>query len=199
MAARCWPPGCFRPGTGPTTARSSSIATTGPGGRPRLELVYKTSSQQLRLALARVWAAQLGEVGIAVEVRPFEATTVLADYKKGNYQLGSYTTAAISEPDFLYAYFSSTRIPTAKDPNTLNRWFYSDARVDELTELGRRTVDRERRRAIYAEVQAILARDVPIVPLWHENNLAVMNIDLRGYQLYPSASLWGLVTATKQR
>jgi peptide/nickel transport system substrate-binding protein len=171
----------------------------GPGPRPRLRLIYKTSSEQLRVALARVWAAQLGEVGIAVDVESFESVTVFADYKKGNYQLGSLQTASITEPDFLYAYFNSSRIPTAEEPNALNRWAYADARVDELTELGRRALARDQRRAAYAEVQAILARDVPIIPLWHEDNVAVMNRELRGFELFPSGSLWGLLTASKAR
>jgi peptide/nickel transport system substrate-binding protein len=171
----------------------------GPGGRPRLRLGLKTSSQQLRVALARVWAAQLAEVGIAVEVQSFEFSTVFADYKKGNYQVGSLQTTAITEPDFLYAYFHSSRIPSAEDPNSTNRWHYRDRRVDELTELGRRTADRAKRRAYYAEVQAILARDVPIIPLWHENNVAVMNVDVRGFELHPSAGWWGLVSASKVR
>lgn len=171
----------------------------GPGPRPRLRLVFKTSSDQLRVALARVWAAELAEVGIAVEVESFEWATVLADYKVGTYQLGSMQTAAITEPDFLYAYFHSSRIPTAEEPNSLDRWAYADPRVDQLTELGRRTLARDRRRAAYAEVQAILARDVPIIPLWHEDNVAVMNGELRGFELFPSGSLWGLLTASKTR
>jgi peptide/nickel transport system substrate-binding protein len=172
----------------------------GPAGpRPRLRLVYKTSSDQFRVALARVWAAQLAEVGIAVEVRSFEFSTVFADYKKGNFQLGSLQTAPIGEPDFLFAYFHSSRIPSEEDPNSQNRWRYANARIDELTELGRHTVDRERRRACYAEVQAILAREVPIIPLWHEHTVAVMNVDLRGFEIYPSSGLWGLVTASKER
>ena len=120
----------------------------GPGGRPRLRLTYKTSSDALRVALARVWAAQLGEVGIAVEVQSFEFPTVFTDYKQGNYQIGSLQTATIAEPDFLLAYFHSSRIPSPDDPNALNRMRYASARVDELTELGRRTLDRGRRRAL---------------------------------------------------
>ncbi|HWM84411.1 MAG TPA: ABC transporter substrate-binding protein, partial [Kofleriaceae bacterium] len=171
----------------------------GQGGRPRMRLTYKTSSDQFRVALARVWAAQLGEVGIAVEVQSFEFTTVFADYKKGNYQLGSMQTAAITEPDYLYTYFHSSRIPSERDPNAQNRWRFHDPRVDELTELGRRTLDRGRRRAQYAEVQQILAREVPIIPLWHEHNVAVMNRDVRGFQLHPSANLWGMLTTSKLR
>jgi peptide/nickel transport system substrate-binding protein len=171
----------------------------GPGGLPRMRLVYKTSSDPFRLALARVWASQLAEVGIAVEVQSFESKTVFADIKKGNFQLASMQTAPITEPDFLFTYYHSSRMPTPDDPNAHNRWRYRSARVDELTALGRRTMDRERRREIYGEVQEILARDLPVIPLWHEDNLAVRNVSVSGYGLYPSASLWGLLTTSKRR
>ena len=171
----------------------------GPGPRPRMRLVYKTSSDQFRRALARVWAAQLGEVGIAVEVQSFEQQTFFTDIKKGRYQLASMQTSPITEPDFLFTFFHSSRIPTDKDPNTHNRWRYVNRRVDELTELGRRTLDRAERKKIYAEVQSILASELPVIPLWHEDNLTLMNIDVSGYQLFPSASFWGLLTTHKQR
>ena len=171
----------------------------GPGPRPRMKLVYKTSSDQFRRALARIWAAQLGEVGIAVEVQSFEQQTFFADIKKGRYQLASMQTSPITEPDFLFTYFHSSRIPTPADPNMHNRWRYRNPRVDELTVLGRRTLDKEARRKIYAEVQALLASDLPVIPLWHEDNLTLMNVDVTGYTLYPTASFWGLLTTHKQR
>jgi peptide/nickel transport system substrate-binding protein len=93
----------------------------GPGGKPRFTLVYKTSADQFRVAVARVIASQLGQVGIAVEVRPFEFATCFADIKKGNYQIASMQTADITEPDLLYTYFHSDRIPTKADPNANNR------------------------------------------------------------------------------
>jgi peptide/nickel transport system substrate-binding protein len=171
----------------------------GPGPRPRMKLVYKTSSDQFRRALARIWASQLGEVGIAVEVQSFEQQTFFNDIKRGRYQLASMQTSPITEPDMLFTYFHSSRIPSAADPSTHNRWRYTNARVDELTTLGRRTLDRAERVKIYAQVQRILASEVPVIPLWHEDNLTLMNVDVTGYQLIPSASLWGLLTTHKQR
>jgi peptide/nickel transport system substrate-binding protein len=171
----------------------------GPGGRPRLRMIYKTSSDQFRRALARVWAAQLGEVGIEVEVQSFEQQTFFADIKKGNYQLASMQTSPITEPDLLFTFYHSTRIPSPQDPNAHNRWRYDSPEVDRLTELGRRTLDKERRREIYGQVQEILARDLPVIPLWHEDNLTLMNVDVSGYALYPTASLWGLLTTQKRR
>jgi peptide/nickel transport system substrate-binding protein len=171
----------------------------GPGGQPRLRLVYKTSSDQFRLAIARIIAAQLADVGIAVEVRSFEFGTFFNDIKRGAFQLATMQTAPITEPDFLYAYFHSERIPTAADPGLGNRWRYRSPRVDRLTEQGRRVASRERRAAIYQEVQQILAQDLPVVPLWHEDNVVVVREEVTDYQLFPSAGLRGLQHARKRR
>jgi peptide/nickel transport system substrate-binding protein len=161
----------------------------GPGGQPRMRLTYKTSASQFRLAIARVIAAQLEEIGIAVEVQSFEFGTFFADVKAGNFQLASMQTSAISEPDFYYTYFHSERIPTEESPHMHNRWRYRSERVDALTELGRKTMEREERVAIYQEVQAILARELPIIPLWHEDNIAVMNKSVKDYGVLPNARL----------
>lgn len=169
----------------------------GPGGEPRFRLSYKTSASQFRLAVARVIASQLSEVGIAVDVQSFEFGTFFADVKKGNYQLASMQTSAISDPDFYYTYFHSARIPTPAEPHLHNRWRYRSDALDELVELGRVTMDREKRKKIYAEVQRIFAEDLPIVPLWHEHNIAVMNKSVSGYGLLPNARLGGLAGVAK--
>ena len=169
----------------------------GPDGRP-LRLTYKTSSDRFRLAVARVLASQLGQVGIEVDVRSYEFATMFADVKKGAFQLASMQTASISEPDFLFAYFHSSRIPGPSHPDDNNRWRYRNPAVDALTQLGRLQLDREARKATYAKVQRILATDLPIIPLWHEDNVVVTNRDVAGYTIYPDARLWGLVTTTKR-
>ncbi len=169
-----------------------------PGPAPRLHLVYKTSSDQFRVALARVMAAQLGEIGIDVEVRAFEFATFFADIKKGQYQIATMQTSDIGEPDYYRTYFHSTRIPSDKDPNATNRWRYRNARVDELTEAGRRELDLGKRRTIYGEAQRIVAEDVPIVPLWHEDNVVLTNRDVVGFTIYPNARFNGLITVEKR-
>ena len=167
------------------------------GPRPRLALTYKTSSDSFRVALARTLAAQLSEVGIAVEVRSFEFATFFADVKKGQFQLASMQTAELTEPDYYYAYFHSSRIPSAANPDGGNRWRYSNARVDTLTSAGRAELDRDRRKVIYSEVQKLVAADVPIVPLWFEDNVVVAGRAVRGYRLTPNARFVGLISTTK--
>jgi peptide/nickel transport system substrate-binding protein len=170
--------------------------TPGPDG-VRLRLVYKTSSDIFRVAIARLLAAQLGEVGIAVEVRAFEFATFFADIKKGDYQIATMQTTPITEPDFYYAYFHSSRIPDASDPDAQNRWHYRNAELDQLVAQGRHTLDPAARKPLYARAQQLVARDLPIIPLWHEDNIALENVDVAGYQIVADGRLAGLVAATK--
>lgn len=169
----------------------------GDGPRPRLSLTYKTSADDFRLSVARVIAAQLAAVGVAVEVRSFEFGTFFADIKRGQYQLASMQTAEIGNPDYYFAYFHTERIPTKKDPDATNRWRYRNAKVDELCQAGRDVLDPDRRRAIYSEVQRLVADDVPIVPLWHEDNVIFHNVDVQGFVAVPNARFANLAKVKK--
>ncbi len=170
----------------------------GAGPKPRARLVYKTSSDAFRVTLARVIAAQLAEVGLDVEVRSFEFATFFSDIKKGSYQLASMQTSDITDPDFYFTYFHSSRIPDATNPDGGNRWRYKNARVDELTRAGRHELDRVKRKALYSEVQRLVAGEVPTIPLWHEDNVVLSNVDVQGYAITPNARLIGLASAWKR-
>ena len=167
-------------------------------GQPHLHLVYKTSSDAFRIAIARVLAAQLAEAGIEVEVRAFEFATFFSDIKRGSFQLATMQSGE-DEPDSLYMHFHSTRIPDDGNRDAGNRWRYRNAEVDRLTLDVRRELDPVRRKAAYARVQQILADEVPIVPLWHEDNIVLSARDLAGYAITPNARFAGLVGVVKQR
>ncbi len=169
----------------------------GAGPAPRFSLTYKTSSDAFRVSVARVIAEQLGSVGIAVDVMPFEFPTFFADIKKGQYQLASMQTADITEADFYFAYFHSSRIPTDKNRDAGNRWRYRNPDVDTWTEQGRKQTDLTLRKAIYGQIQQRIASDVPIVPLWHEDNVVVTNRRVHGFVMSPNARLGGLTAVFK--
>ncbi|HEX2574568.1 MAG TPA: ABC transporter substrate-binding protein [Polyangia bacterium] len=170
----------------------------GPGPRARFTLVYKTSSNRFRVALAQVLAAELADVGIDVDLRPLEFATFFADVKAGNFQLFSLQITEISEPDLYTTFFSSDRVPTREDPDRGgNRARYRNPEVDRLLAAGRRELDLDGRRRIYGEIQKILARDVPVIPLWHEDNVAVLGKDVTGYEMVPTGQFVSLARTHK--
>jgi peptide/nickel transport system substrate-binding protein len=168
------------------------------GGRPRFHLVFKTSSNKFRVAMARVIASMLADVGIEVELRPYEWGTFFADVKKGNFQMFMMQIPEIAEPDLYTTFFASDRIPTRDDLDAgNNRVRYRNPELDRLLDAGRLELDRGKRKRIYATVQRILARDVPVISLWHDDNVAVMRKNVRGFQVLPTAMLTSLARAYK--
>lgn len=169
------------------------------GPLPRFTLVYKTSSNRFRVAIAQVIAAQLAQVGIEVDIRPLEFATFFADVKAGNFQIFTMQIPEIAEPDLYTNFFHSSRIPTREEPDRGgNRVRYRNPQLDGLLDEARRQMARDQRRADYAEVQRLLARDLPIISLWHEDNVAVMGRTVEGFTLLPTGQLISLARAFKQ-
>ncbi|HEX2719812.1 MAG TPA: ABC transporter substrate-binding protein, partial [Candidatus Deferrimicrobium sp.] len=156
----------------------------GEGPLPRLRLTYKTSQNEVRRRVATVIQEQLRQVGIAVEIQSLEWGSFFYDIKKGNFQIYSLTWVGISDPDIFHHAFHSRSAP----PDGANRGGYSDAEVDRLTEAARHEPSREKRREMYRRVQRILARDLPVFPLWAGRNLLVRDRRLAGFLLTPDES-----------
>jgi peptide/nickel transport system substrate-binding protein len=156
----------------------------GEGPLPRLRLTYKTSQNEVRRRVATVIQEQLRHSGIAVEIQSLEWGTFFSDIKKGNFQIYSLTWVGIADPDIFHHAFHSRSAP----PDGANRGGYSDVEVDRLTEAARREPSREKRRETYRRVQRILARDLPVFPLWAGRNLLVRDRRLAGFLLTPDES-----------
>ena len=113
----------------------------------------------------------------------------------GNFELYSLTSAAIVDPDFHRWLLSSANIPPAG--GSTNRGGYSNPELDRLIALGAGQTDLEARKETYRQVQAIVMRDLPVVPLWYETVVAARSERVEGYTLSPFASYAGLATARK--
>ncbi|WP_163990534.1 ABC transporter substrate-binding protein [Pyxidicoccus caerfyrddinensis] len=162
----------------------------GPGGRPRLTLSLKTSTDRLRRAVGLVLKEQLARGGVQVEVRALEFGTFFDDVRRGRFELFTLKWASVMEPDLLRGAFHSMNIPTAENNwGGFNRGGLRDAALDSVLEAAARA-PREERTALYAEAQQRLDALMPILPLWHEDSVAVVSTRLEGFE--PSAH--GLLT-----
>ena len=142
----------------------------------RFHLTMKTSTEETTRLLAAVLQDQLRKVGIALDIRSFEFATFYADVVKGSFQLYSLRWIGGNEdPDIFYYAFHSSSFP----PKHANRSYYVNPEMDRLIEAGRSTVDQEKRKPIYAQVQQILARDLPYINLWYFDNVVVHSTRVR--------------------
>lgn len=164
------------------------------GDKPRLRLVYRTSTDSTSVAVARILRRQLGEVGIEMELRTNEWGVFFSDIKQGLYDLFTLSAVGVTDPDW-YAYvFDSRRMP----PNGANRTFYSNPEVDRLIEAGRATADESLRAPIYQRLQHITAAELPLLPLWYSHNVVVAGRNVHGYQAVPDGDFGALVATRKE-
>jgi peptide/nickel transport system substrate-binding protein len=170
----------------------------GPGPRTRATLTWRTSNKRDRVAMAHAMARQLGEVGLDVEVRPFEFATFMEDVRKGNFDLFTMQFVDLVEPDVLRSLLHREKIPTPENNyGGLNRFRYDDPAMNQALDAGLAVAAPERRKPHYATVQRLLMEELPFLPLWHEDNVLVHRRTLRVPAPLPTAPLEGLLDATK--
>lgn len=153
----------------------------------RFSLEYKTSSNPFRVAIARVIAASWRRIGIDARVRPLEWGVFFADVKQRRFQVLGLQMPEIGVPDILYDFFHSSSIPSPRRPDGANRWGYASAEVDAWLDLTRITMDPAERARLFARIQEKLASDLPIFPLWFEENWVFLSTRIREYKLLPNA------------
>ncbi|HVI06887.1 MAG TPA: ABC transporter substrate-binding protein [Candidatus Binatia bacterium] len=157
----------------------------------RFHLEMKTSTVEATRLMVAVIQQQLREVGIALDIRSFEAATFLADVSRGAFQMyGLRWVGGNQDPDIFYV-FHSSRFP----PNGSNRGRYWNPRVDALIDQARREVDPGLRKPLYAEVQRIVAEELPYIDMWYLDNVIVHNKRVRNIQVNAAGNYDFLRTA----
>ncbi len=158
----------------------------------RFHLTLKTSTEESTRLMAAVLQQQLRDVGIALDIRTYEFATFLADVTSGAFQIYSLRWIGGNEdPDIFDTAFQSRNFP----PVGRNRGFYSNPRVDSLIDEARRETDQSIRKRLYAQLEEILAHDVPSVNLFYVDNVLVHARRVRDVSLNPSGNYDFLKTA----
>jgi peptide/nickel transport system substrate-binding protein len=153
-------------------------------GHKDLAFTYRTSQDESGRLFAAVLQQQLREIGVTMQIRSNEFATFYSDIVNGNFQAYSFRwIGGNNDPDIFNFVFHSKMTP----PAGANRGRYSNARVDELIEIGRRELDLEKRKEAYQEIQRIVADDLPYISLFYLDNVAVYNKRIQGMKLYPAA------------
>lgn len=149
----------------------------------RFHLTLKTSAEEPTRLIGAVLQEQWRRVGVELELRPLELATLLSDAARGNFQLTySRWVGANNNPDVFEFVFSSKRFP----PDGANRGHYRNPRIDALVDQIRTETDREKRKALCSEVQTILADDLPYLPRWFTDVVAVHRRSLGDFSLSPT-------------
>jgi peptide/nickel transport system substrate-binding protein len=151
----------------------------------RFQLLMKTSTEEESRSMAAVFQQQLREVGIALDIRSFEFATFFSDVTRGDFQVYSLRWVGANEDPDIFAYaFHSANIT----PRGANRQFYSNPRVDAIIDKAQMETDQATRKKDYAELQQLLAEDLPYVDLWYFDNVVVHSKRVQNLALNPSGN-----------
>jgi peptide/nickel transport system substrate-binding protein len=156
----------------------------GPAGRGiRLKLTLKTSTDELSRLLGEVLQDQWRKIGVDLELRSLEFATLYSDIVRGSFQLFTLRwIGANNDPDIFEYVFHSRKIP----PDGANRGRYRNPRLDALLDRARVELNPEKRRALFSEVQKIVAEDVPYLNLWYLDNVCVHQRRIANVRLAPA-------------
>ncbi|HJR07238.1 MAG TPA: ABC transporter substrate-binding protein [Pyrinomonadaceae bacterium] len=141
----------------------------GPQMRFSTPLSWKISaSNSVVRQFVGVMQNSLKEVGIPVNIETLEDNTLREAQRNGQYQLtvGRWV-GGNQDPIFLRDLF------TYLTGGNFNRGRYRNAELDKILGEAVNTADRARAKALYAEAQDLISREMPMFPLWYSNNMVI--------------------------
>ena len=152
----------------------------------------KTSTEETTRLIAAVLQQQLRDVGVALDIRTFEFATFFSDVTSGAYQLYSLRWIGGNEdPDIFEYAFHSAKF----SPHGANRSYYSNPCINALIDQARSELDQNTRKQLYAEIQQVLAKELPYINLWYLDNILVHSKRVRNLTLNASGNYDFLKTA----
>ena len=146
----------------------------GPQMRFSKPIVFKVSGSSVAgKNYAGVIQNYLKNVGVPVSIETAELNTLFDELRRGNFQIfyGQWV-GGNQDPIFFKDLFATSEIPT-ETRAARNRSRYSNKELDGLTEEAINTFDREKGKQLYAKIQDIVSRDVPVFTLWYQANIVI--------------------------
>lgn len=146
----------------------------GPQMRFAKAVVFKASGSSTSAKnYAGVIQNYLKNVGIPVSIETSELNTLLDELRRGNFQIAyGQWVGGNQDPIFYKDLFATAEIPS-ETRAARNRSRYSNKELDALLDEAVNTFEREKAKALYARIQEIVSRDMPVLPLWYQANIVI--------------------------
>jgi peptide/nickel transport system substrate-binding protein len=142
------------------------------GERKNVVLLFNPPGEALHgwpyPTIAAYLQAILSPLGLDIELRQLEAAAVTEAREKGEYDmvLGANCWAT-GDPDYIL----SRLLDSQSTINATQSGGYNNPEVDALLDQARVTTNLDEQVAIYQQIQAIGNRDVPVAPLFDQENI----------------------------
>jgi peptide/nickel transport system substrate-binding protein len=150
------------------------------GQRVKFEFDILVRDDPERVRWCELLKFNLDQIGVACNVKPMEATRLLGQLLKKEFQAecGGWSTG--SDPDQDENVWTTHAIKDGR-----NFLQYSNPEVDKLFDDARHEFDRDKRAAIYGKIDEIISHDQPCTFLFWRDSFFGFNKKLRGYKFSP--------------
>jgi peptide/nickel transport system substrate-binding protein len=156
-------------------------------GQPLRFQLLTDAGDELRKEIALFVQQQWAEIGVGAQVVFVERNTLIFEQLlKGQFEAALLQSSVRVDPD-LSRRFHSRSIGAGQ-----NFLGYSNPKVDALLDQGLEVQDQASRKAIYAQVQRLMAEDVPQIPLFYTNTGYAFRSDLKGVRPSSMSPFWNV-------
>lgn len=132
--------------------------------------------------IAEAMQSEFKALGLDVELQVLESGAWTDALKNGDYNLAlTPYTLMTGDPDFFFGRW----IHSAGQMNKQRGIGYSNPEADRLVEDAGSEGDKSKRRAYYARLQELVARDVPLCPLFHDVCLYAVRKEVKDLTMDP--------------
>jgi peptide/nickel transport system substrate-binding protein len=128
----------------------------------------------------------LGAADVPVRLRVEPPDAMRAALQAGDYDLALAEAAVAGGDPHLLLFPLSTSESAAKGPKARNYSYYRNPRLDDVLTRASQLGFRSERERLYRRAQAMLAADVPWMPLYVQLHWAVVRPEVRGFRLHPT-------------
>ncbi|HEX8473733.1 MAG TPA: ABC transporter substrate-binding protein [Pyrinomonadaceae bacterium] len=167
----------------------------GPQMRFPKPIILKVSSASTATRqYSQVIQNSLRQIGVPVEIETLETVSLLAQLRNGQFQItSSRWIGGNQDPVFLEDLFSTAEIPTQERAGR-NRSRYSNPEFDRIIKeaVSVPLDQRDRAKPLFAQAQAIISRDIPMLPLWYPAIMVVARKGVGNIAIDPSGD-WDFV------
>ena len=153
-----------------------------PGGEgfPQLTLIYNTleSHRSIAQAVQEMWRTHLG---IEIALLNQEWKVFLQTIQDGDYDISRSGWVGGTDPEGYLDLFNSE--------SGNNRSNYSNPAFDALFLEASQQIDPQRRMELFREAEAIIVRDMPVIPIYHYLEFYLLRPEVQNWRNNPAMDL----------
>ncbi len=149
-------------------------------GDKRCEITYCINANEpLQKGEAELIAYWLHEIGLDVKIQSLEYAVSSKMLRKGEYQLLRTQRGLPNGDPYSALYTFAAQDGIVNSSSSLS---YNNEEVNALLKRVKHTVDEGQRQEMFDRLQEILARDLPVIPLFNDMNIVAYNKRLKNYE-----------------